>query len=95
MYKFILATAILSGCTDAAFSRFSTIGSKAETHSYCGANHIFGGISTGQIANEEGTDGIRGKFLITHLPEEAWRSVTVGETRVVSLSACQISIYED
>ena len=94
MYKFILAAALLSGCTDAIFSRFTTLGKSAEVKSYNGSKLIFHGISTGQIANEENSDGFRGKFKIKVL-EGQWDTVKVGETRVVSISVGTVIIYEN
>ena len=94
MYKFILAAVILSGCTDAAFSRFTTLGKRAEVQVYNGSKLIFQGQSTGQIANEENSDGFRGKFEIKAL-EGQWDSVRPGETRVVSVSNGIIVIYEN
>lgn len=94
MYKFILAATMLCGCTDAMFTKVSTIGSSAEVKIYSGGKIIFWGESTGQVSNEHNSDGYFAKWKIKHL-EGPWHNVKVGDVRAASVSSSIVMIYED
>ena len=94
MYKFILAATMLSGCTDAMFSKISTIGSKAEVKCYSGSRLIFWGISTGKVSNEENSDGFFARWRVKEVAGQ-WDQVDVGQTLPASVSGNCIIIYEE
>lgn len=92
MYKFILAAALLSGCTDALVTKLTTIGSSAEVKCYSGEKLIFWGISTGKVSNEENSDGYFAKWKIRRLDGQ-WNNVEVGNTLAASVSGNCVLIY--
>lgn len=94
MYKFILTAMLLSGCTDAMFTKVSTIGSSAEVKVYSGGKIIFWGESTGQVSSERNSDGYFAKWKIKQL-EGPWHNVKPGDVRAASVSSGIIMIYED
>ena len=94
MRIFILAFLFTFGCTDAMFSKFSTIGSKAEVKCYSGSRLIFWGISTGKVSNEENSDGFFAKWRVKEVAGQ-WDHVDVGQILPASISGNCIIIYEE
>lgn len=57
MKKLILISILLSGCTDATWSKVTSLGKHHEIHCYSGGKLIYEGASTGVVHNEENSDG--------------------------------------
>lgn len=58
--KVLFALAVfgsLLGCTDAELSRWGALGDAAHVQCYSGGVLIYDGVSTGKVANSEGSDG--------------------------------------
>lgn len=53
----VAIAAIISGCTDAEFSKFTALGNGASIKCYSGDTLIYDGVSTGKVLSEEGSDG--------------------------------------
>ncbi len=94
MRIFILALLFTFGCTDAMFSKFSTIGSRAEVKCYSGSRLIFWGISTGKVSNEENSDGFFARWKVKEVAGQ-WDHVDVGQTLPASISGNCIIVYEE
>jgi hypothetical protein len=54
-----LAVATLAACTDVQKAHYGTLGKSARVICFSGGKKIFDDFSTGQIANEEGSDGYK------------------------------------
>ena len=94
MHKFIFAAILFTGCTDAMFSKFTTLGSKAEVKCYSGSRLIFWGVSTGKVSNEESSDGFFARWRVKEVAGQ-WDQVDVGQTLPASVSGNCIIIYEE
>ncbi len=93
MYKMLLLILILStvsvSCTDAEFSRYTTLGQRAEIICRSGGKISFHGISTGKVANEKNSDGYFAKWEVISAPD--YRHAKAGDVRPATLSSdCDI-----
>lgn len=91
MKKFYLfiAAVILSGCTDAEWSRYTTIGQRAEIICRSGGKISFHGISTGKVSNETNSDGYFAKWKIISAPD--YRHTKPGDVTPATLASdCDI-----
>lgn len=57
LFNLLFIFVIMYGCTDAEFSKFTTLGSRAEIICRSGGKITFHGISTGKVLNEKNSDG--------------------------------------
>lgn len=94
MRSLIFLSLLLAGCTDAMFTKVSTIGSSAEVKVYSGGKIIFWGESTGQVSSERQSDGYFAKWKIKQI-EGPWHNVKPGDVRAASVSSGIIMIYEE
>ena len=94
MHKFLIAAILFTGCTDAMFSKISTLGSRAEVKCYSGDTMIFWGQSTGKVSNEENSDGYFARWLVKGV-NGRWSHANVGDTLAASVSGNCVIIYED
>ena len=98
MYKLILFLSItfflFYGCTDAEFTKFTTLGQKAEIICRSGGIISFHGISTGKVLNEKNSDGYYAKWKIIQAPD--YKHSKAGDFRTATLSSdCNIIYIED
>jgi hypothetical protein len=52
-----LLVILVSGCTDARWSKLTQFGGAQEITCYSGGQQIYHGFSTGKVLSEEGSDG--------------------------------------
>ena len=85
---------VLSGCTDAEITKFTTLGQRAEIVCKSGGSISFHGISTGKVLNERNSDGYYAKWKIIAAPD--FKHAKPGNIMPATLSSdCNIIYIED
>lgn len=82
---------IITGCTDAEFSKYTTLGTSAEIICKSGGKISFHGISTGKVLNERNSDGYFAVWKIISAPD--YISFNSGDIRPATLSSDCNVIY--
>ena len=90
----VLALTLLCSCTDAEWSRLTTLGQCAEIICRSGGKITFHGISTGKVSNEKNSDGYFAKWKVVEAPD--YIHAKVGEITPATLSSdCDIIYLDD
>tara|TARA_B100000242_G_scaffold208732_1_gene151612 strand:- start:4 stop:297 length:294 start_codon:yes stop_codon:yes gene_type:complete len=90
----VLALTLLCSCTDAEWSRLTTLGQRAEIICRSGGKITFHGISTGKVSNEKNSDGYFAKWKVVEAPD--YIHAKVGEITPATLSSdCDIIYLDD
>ena len=93
MYKLLLFFIII-GCTDAEWSKYTTLGSSAEIVCKSGGKITFHGISTGKVLSEKNSDGYYAVWKIISAPD--YKSVKQGDIAPATLSSdCNVIYIEN
>lgn len=93
MYKLLLLFVIV-GCTDAEWSKYTTLGTRAEIVCKSGGKITFHGISTGKVLSENNSDGYYAVWEIISAPD--YRSVKMGDIAPATLSSdCNVIYLEN
>lgn len=94
LFNSLLFVIILTGCTDAEFSRYTTFGQRAEIICRSGGKITFHGISTGKVSNERNSDGYFAKWKVISAPN--YRHAKAGDITPATLSSdCDIIYIEN
>lgn len=94
MIKYLIFATLLCSCTDAEWSKYTTLGQRAEIICRSGGKISFHGISTGKVMNERNSDGYYAKWKIIAAPD--YRNAKPGDIRPGTLSSdCDIIYIED
>tara|TARA_B100000035_G_scaffold275861_1_gene253123 strand:- start:903 stop:1208 length:306 start_codon:yes stop_codon:yes gene_type:complete len=86
LLKAVLILVILSniGCTDAAMSKYTTLGRRAEVVCLSGGKVYFHGISTGRVENESQSNGYYAVWEVISAP--VFKHIKTGDTVPFSVS---------
>ena len=87
--KLLVLLLLLTGCTDAEITKFTTLGQQAEIICRSGGTISFHGISTGKVLNERNSDGYYAKWKIISAPY--YKNAKAGDVMPATLSSdCNI-----
>lgn len=94
MKKYLILTALFCSCTDAEWSKYTTLGQRAEIICRSGGKISFHGVSTGKVMNEKNSDGYYAKWQVIAAPD--YLHAKPGDIRPGTLSSdCDIIYIED
>lgn len=91
MYKLLLFFIIITGCTDAEWSQYTTLGQRAEIVCRSGGQISFHGISTGKVLSEKNSDGYYAVWKIISAP--GYTSFKAGDIAPATLASDCNVIY--
>lgn len=80
----ILAIMLSIGCTDAAISKYTTLGRRAEMVCWNGGKVYFHGISTGRVENESQSNGYYAVWEVVSAP--MFKTIKEGDTVPFAIS---------
>ena len=94
LFNSLLFFIILTGCTDAELSRYTTLGQRAEIICRSGGKITFHGVSTGKVSNESNSDGYFAKWKVISAPD--FKHAKSGSIMPATLSSdCNILYIKD
>jgi hypothetical protein len=94
MKKYLILTVLFCSCTDAEWSKYTTLGQRAEIICRSGGKISFHGVSTGKVMNEQNSDGYYAKWKIIAAPD--YHHAKPGDIRTGTLASdCNIIYIED
>lgn len=93
IFCFSMIISVLSGCTDAEFSKITTIGQRSEAVCLSGGILSFHGISTGKVSNEKNSDGYYAVWNVIEAPY--FKHIKKGDITPLTLSSdCNIAYID-